>query len=261
MTRYISLLFAVLVLTACGKEKDEKPLADETPAALAFTTKSYSKKSTLPCKRDTCTYVGIKVPEASGIPIVGDSINKKVFNTVRGIVYFGEKPYNASNYEQLMASFIKSYEDLLKKFPEDAIPWEAHIHATVHYHTDSLINIQVNNYTYTGGAHGYEGNLSLLFNAATGKSLTYADIFKDKKAITAYAEKKFRAKFRIPPGANINSEGFMFENDTFALPQNIFFNKDGLLLVYNPYEAASYAEGPLELLLPYGDIEKYLAVK
>ena len=50
----------------------------------------------------------------------------------------------------------------------------------------------------------------------------------------------------------------MFENDTFQLPQNIFYTEDGLLLYYNSYEAASYADGPKEILFPYDKISKFL---
>lgn len=114
---------------------------------------------------------------------------------------------------------------------------------------------------FTGGAHGYSGERSLLFNATTGRSLKYADIFNDVKAFTAFAEKKFREKFKIPAGKNINATGLMFENDKFVLPQNIFFTKNGLLLYYNAYEVASYAEQQKELLLPYEQVQQYLKVK
>jgi hypothetical protein len=53
----------------------------------------------------------------------------------------------------------------------------------------------------------------------------------------------------------------MFEDEKFYLPQNIFYTDKGLLLYYNSYEAASYADGPKELLLPYKEVNEYLMVK
>ena len=261
MKYYATLILTLLLLTGCKKETETETKPEEAKtAALAFEPKEYSKKTTLPCK-DPCTYVTISVPEALNVPVVSDSINNKIFNTVRSIVYFGEKPTNAKNYEDLMASFIGSYEDLAKKFPDDAMSWEAKVQATVDYKTDSIIDIKLHHYTFTGGAHGYEGDRSLLFNAKTGRSLAYADIFKDEAAFKAYAERKFREKYKIPTNKSINATGLMFENETFALPQNIFFKENGLLLYYNSYEAAAYAEGRKELLLPYADIKDYLKVK
>jgi hypothetical protein len=114
---------------------------------------------------------------------------------------------------------------------------------------------------FTGGAHGYEGNRSLIFNAKSGRSLTYDQIFKDKKAFTAFAEKKFREKYKIPAGKSINITGLMFENDKFILPQNIFYTDNGMLLLYNAYEVASFADGTKELLIPYSEADAFLKVK
>lgn len=262
MKQLLTLALACLLFTGC--KKDSEKTTEETTettvtenSTLAFTTKDYGQRSKVGCRGGDCTNVNISIPIAGGIPVVSDSINKKIFNVTRSIVYFGEKPTNAKSYEEIMASFIKSYEELQKDFAE-SFPWEAKIKATVDYQSDSIINIKLNNYMFTGGAHGYGSDLSLIFNAQTGKSLTYADIFNDKKAFTAFAEKKFREKFKIPAGKSINSTGLMFENDKFILPQNIFYKENGLLLLYNPYEMASYADGAKELLLPYGEIKEYL---
>jgi len=261
MKYYATLLLALLVLTGCKKDTEEKTeTITEAATALAFSPKEYNKKTTLPCK-DICTYVSISVPEATGPKVVVDTINNKIFNTIRNIVYFGEKPTNAKNYEDLMASFIQSYDELAKKFPDDAMSWEAKIKATVDYKTDSIINIKLHNYTFTGGAHGYEGDRSLLFNPQTGKSLSYGDIFKNETAFTAFAEGKFRAKFKIPANKSINATGLMFENEKFALPQNIFFKENGILLYYNAYEVAAYAEQQKEILIPYSEADAYLKVK
>ena len=55
------------------------------------------------------------------------NINKKVFAVLKEIVYFGEKPYAATNYNDLTTSFIESYEKLHKEFPNDSFGWEAKI--------------------------------------------------------------------------------------------------------------------------------------
>ena len=263
MNKFLTLLLTAFILFSCGKDKKDNPeeVKTEEIPALAFTEKTYYKKTSLPCS-DPCPSVKITVPIAENTPVVADSINKKIFNTVRSIIYFGEKPYTAENYEDLMASFMGSYEELKKEFPNDMMTgYDGKVEATVDYKTDSIIGVKINHYTYTGGAHGYEGNRSLLFDPATGKSLTYNDIFTDVDAFTKYAEKKFREKFNIPAGKSINATGFFFENDKFVLPLNIFFKENGLLLFYNSYEISSYAEGRKELLLPYNEINQYLKLK
>lgn len=264
MKQITILALSLVLFTACKKDTEKTEVTTETTVTeaptLAFATKDYSQRSKVGCRDTLCTYVRISVPEASGIPAVSDSINNKIFHVARSIVYFGEKPTNAKSYNEMMTSFIKSYEELKKDFAE-SFPWEAKIKARVDYQSDSIINIKLNNYMFTGGAHGYEGNRSLIFNAKTGRSLSYDQVFKDKKAFTAFAEKKFREKYKIAAGKSINSTGLMFVDDKFILPQNIFYTDKGLLLLYNAYEVASFADGTKEILIPYSEADAFLKVK
>jgi hypothetical protein len=227
---------------------------------LVFEEQSFQKKTTLPCK-ENCPQITVKIPIAKDVPVVADSINKKVFSVMKEIIYFGEKPYTSTNYNGLLTSFIDSYEKLQKDFPKDTFGWEGKIEGNIKYQSDSILNIQIKHYTFTGGAHGYEGLRSLLFDPNTGKYIPTSHLFKNKNAFTAFAEKKFRAKYKIPENKSINSTGLMFDDEKFYLPQNIFYTDKGLLLYYNSYEAASYADGPKELLLPYKEINGYLRAK
>lgn len=261
MKRYITILALILTLASCKKDKDETtevPVTKDTiaqPAVLSFDNKVYEKKSLLG-KKEPRTYVSIDVPEAVGGGKASDSINNGIFHAVRGIVHFGEKPATAKSYDQVMASFIASYEEFAKDYTDEDVPWEAKVTGKIGYKNDTIINVNLNYFTFAGGAHGYGADMSLLFDAKTGHTLKQDDLFKDKKGFTALAEKKFRAKYKIT--GNINSTGYMFENDTFALPQNIFFTDKGLLLLYNPYEAASYADGELDITLPYSEASAFL---
>ena len=227
---------------------------------LVFEDESFQKKTTLPCT-ENCPSINVKIPVANGVEIVSDSINKKVFLVLKEIIYFGEKPYSAKDYTSLLTSFIGSYEKLQKEFPNDKFGWEADIKGSVKYQSENVLNIEINHYTFTGGAHGYQGLRSLLFDPNTGKSILNTQLFNDREAFKDLAEKKFRAKYKIPANKSINSTGLMFEKEKFQLPQNIFFTDNGLLLYYNSYEVASYADGTKELLLPYTEVNDYLLIK
>jgi hypothetical protein len=247
MKNYIFLVCLLFLLAGCKKE-------------LVFENQSFDKKTSLPCQ-ENCPQISIKIPVAKGIPIVADSINNKIFSVVKSVVYFGEKPYTVSDYNGLTSSFINSYEKMKKDFPEDSFGWEAKINGSIKYQSEMILNIEINHYTYTGGAHGYQGLKSLLFDPNTGKSISNDLIFKQPIAFKAFAEKKFRAKYNIPENQNINATGMQFEDDTFQIAQNIFYTDKGLLLRYNPYEAASYADGPMELFFPYDEVNTYLLLK
>lgn len=260
MKRYIPVLALLLALTACKKDKDETVDTTTTtdtlaaPAVLSFDNTVYEKQSALG-KAEPRTHVNINVPEAAGPG--ADSINNKIFRTVREIVHFGEKPADAKSYSEVMASFIAAYEELAKKYPDEDIAWEAKVDGNIPYQNDSIINVKLTHYVFAGGAHGYGADTSLLFDAKTGTSITADDLFKDKKGFTALAEKKFRAKYNIR-GANINSTGLFFLDDKFSLPNNIFVTNRGYVLQYNTDEVAAHAEGQKDILVTYEEAKPFL---
>lgn len=227
---------------------------------LTFENRTFEKKTSFPCK-GKCPQITVKIPFAKNVPIVSDSINKKVFLAIKEIIYLDKKPLTSNTYPPLLESFIGSYEKLQKDFPKDTFGWEGQIEGSVIYLSAAILNIQIKHYTFTGGAHGYEGIRSLLFDPNTGRSIANLKLFNNPSDFKDFAENRFRAKYKIPEKGSINSTGLQFEDETFVLPQNIFFTDKGLLLYYNRYEAASYAEGPKELLLSYSEIENYLSIK
>ncbi|MTH17050.1 DUF3298 and DUF4163 domain-containing protein [Flavobacterium sp. LC2016-01] len=244
MKHYTFLVFLFLIFTSCNKE-------------LSFENETFEEKSSLPCKSD-CPKITIDIPLAKNKKVAADSINKKIFSVVKEIVYFGEDPTKVNDYNTLAKSFIASYEEMHKKFPTETFGWEGKIVGNIEFHSETILNIKIDHYTFTGGAHGYQGFRSLLFDPKTGKTIFIDQLFNNQKEFQAFAEKKFRAKYKIPAKANINATGLMFEDDKFQLPQNIFYTEEGLLLYYNSYEAASYADGPKEILFPYEEVNKYL---
>lgn len=247
MKNFLTLAIALFLFTSCKNE-------------LTFEEKSFHQISSLPCDKD-CPHADVKIPYAKNVPIVADSINAKVFSTLKEIIYVGEKPYSSNDYDDLLTSFMRSYEKMQKQDPKEKFGWEAEVVGTVKYESEDIVNIEIKHYTYTGGAHGYSGMRSLIFDRETGKWIPEEKLFKDQDAFQAFAEKKFRNKFNIGDGQPINSTGLMFEDELFHLPQTYFFTPNGFLLYYNVYEIASYADGPKTLLIPYAEMEPYLAVK
>jgi len=247
MKYFLSLAIALFLFTSCQNE-------------LTFEEKSFRQISSLPCDTD-CPHADVKIPFAKNVPIVADSINAKVFSTMKEIIYVGEKPYKSNDYDDLLTSFMRSYERMQKQDPAEKFGWEAEVVGTVKYESEAIVNIEIKHYTFTGGAHGYSGMRSLIFDRETGKWIPEGKLFKDKDAFQAFAEKKFRTTYAIADNQPINSTGLMFEEEIFHLPQTFFFTETGFLLYYNVYEIASYADGPKKLLISYSEMEPYLAIK
>ena len=244
MKRSIQSLLLLVVLSSCSNE-------------LRFENKAFSKKSTILCKQN-CSEIKVAIPLAKSNSVAADSINKKVFSIVKELVYLDEKPLVKEDYEELVSSFIQSFENTKEAFPDTTFGWEANIEGTIKYQSENLINIEIDHYTFTGGAHGYEGIQSLLFDPKTGKTIPNDTLFKNTAELKKMVETKFRTKYQIPLAGNINQTGYLFEDDTFQLPKNIIFTNEGLLFHYNQYEAAAYVEGPKTVFIPYASLKKYL---
>lgn len=245
--KYTLLSLILLLCVSCSKELD-------------FENQSFEKTTTLDCAQN-CPNIQLEIPVAKNADIISDSINKTIFAAVKSIVDFGDKPNHSNNYEQLTHSFIQAYEKLKKDFPKDYFGWEAKIGGKVKYSSENILNIEIDHYTFTGGAHGYAGLRSLIFDPKTGKKIENEKLFKNWELFKVFAEIKFRNKFKIPKDQPINSTGMFFENDVFQVSQNIFFTDEGILLHYNPYEIAAYVDGSRDLLIKYDEANDYLITK
>jgi len=244
------MLLLLVAVTACNNNNKSTGNASDD-AQLSFITQEYKLKSEL--VNGVETTLTADIPVAEGDSTITKNINAVIFKTTKSIV--GQEGDTSNNYNELFSGFIRNYDKFVAETPDYIIGWEATIKGTVEYETQEIINIRLDSYIITGGAHGNSNMTSLFFDPKSGKELSIQDIVKDTMALTNIAEKKFREKFDIPADKSINSTGLMFVDDKFTLPQNIFVTKDGLLLYYNPYEIAAYAEGAKELLIQYSDIE------
>lgn len=187
--------------------------------------------------------------------VIIDSINK-LFNELNTqSLYTGE---SSGSIEKAGEEFIKSYIDFINSDEAYYItPWEINKNISVQLNTDKIISFQFTEYSFTGGAHGsyFIGYYNL--NRSNGKELNANDIILSSKnsELLKISESIFRKNKEIPEGSSLEDSGYWFENNTFYLPDNFLITNEGLLFVYNPYEIASWAEGVIEIEIPYSLIK------
>lgn len=211
-------------------------------------------------KCTACPKIDIDVPRALDETVIGKAINTSIREELISTLKFDEEK-EVSTIEQAMTSFTNSYQEVQRQFTDEAIGWEAYIEGEVTFENERLITISLNSYNFTGGAHGYGSTVFLNFDKKKGVELEYYQLFKDLEGFIKLSEEKFRKQENIPAESLINSTGFMFSSDRFHLPENMGFSKEGLHLVYNQYEVASYADGPIEMTLPLEEVNPFLKSK
>ncbi|TAI47775.1 DUF3298 and DUF4163 domain-containing protein [Flagellimonas allohymeniacidonis] len=207
-----------------------------------------------------CPKVEVRLPNALDENPLAETINLALHEEVIAILSF-EESEDINSIQKAIRSFSNSYKDLKARFPDESIGWEAKLIAEVIYEDAKTLTIKMDAYTFTGGAHGYSSTGFLNFDKLKAEELEAWELFDDKENFTKYAETKFRIQEKIPQDSGINTTGFMFEGDSFHLPQNLGYTASGLELIYNQYEVASYADGPITLTIPYAEANKYLKRK
>ena len=244
MNNKFFLFLFLIVLIGCNNKKEV------SFGALNFTTEKETNKP----------LVVINVPKAVKQTKVSETINNTIKEKIISLLIFDDD-VTVDNIDDAISSLNDEFLSVKEKLPGDATRWEVTINGEVVYETDKIITIDLETYEFTGGAHGYESSILLNFDAVKGTLLSNEELISSKEEFYNLAELKFRTQEKIPANVPINDTGFMFEEEVFTLPSNIGYTKKGLKLLYNTYEVGSYADGQIEVLLPYKEVNNMLVVK
>jgi len=246
--KFLIILFFICI--SCKKD-----------TSTLLSSESFSEEYRDNCKGDNCAQVSIDFIKIKGNHEVASKIN---FTTGNFIIYFLnsniDKKVQATTISEAAEQFLENYKIDKKDYP-DLSPYQVEVSMSVSYSSPEILSIKAAYYSYSGGAHGNMTTKYLNFNPQTGNLFTPSSLFENKKGFTDLAEQLFRKENKISNTENINSTGFWFDKDTFYLPDSIGFSETGILLIYNQYEIASYADGPIELLIPIEKALPFLKVK
>jgi len=249
LKKLLSIFSLIFLFSACEQEAE----------SLEFLNYSV-ERSADNCDPETekCSFIDLNFPVASGTGTREKQINKEIENHLSYILGYEDEP-NIASVEDIAKVFIKNYEKTKRDFPGYNTAWEATIYSDISYISDKLVSIQFNSEVFEGGAHGYSSITWLNFNPETGEIYSQDELFTED--FKNFVEDKFRKDQGIPEGEAINSTGLFFENDEFHLPQNIGFSNTKVILYYNAYEIAAYADGPYRMEFPQTEISEYIKIE
>mgnify|MGYP001397345895 CR=1 FL=1 len=248
MFRIIPLLLAVFLASSCSFN-----------APLKFEETSISAENFDSCLSTNCPSIKIHYLKASGNNQKSNKVNRHIEDVLIDIVAAAEDDRNyITHVSEAVQFFIDDFKRFQEDFGNNYIDYDVDTFMQVSYQSETLVSIELNYYLFTGGAHGINGTRFINFNAKTGDLLPNETLFNSSEEFIAFCENKFRAMFQIPEDRSINATGFWFERDSFQLPENIGFTETEMILHYNQYEIASYAEGPIILTIPIEEVEQYL---
>tara|TARA_R100001369_G_C3314205_1_gene167818 strand:+ start:841 stop:1602 length:762 start_codon:yes stop_codon:yes gene_type:complete len=247
-SKLLVLFICIVSIIGCKKEQ-----------SLSFSSENFSEKELPNCKTVICPEITINYFTVSGEESVSTAINAELKKFIVSSLQIGEKPVETNSIDKASSNFIKTYRKHSAEFPDMAAAYFAEINVRKSLNTPEILSVELQQYKFTGGAHGYGSTTFANFDPKTGELLQQKDLFNDVEGFKHFAETAFRKQHNISEEESINSTGFWFENDTFYLPETVGFTKDDIIIIYNQYNIASYADGPIELKLPIEKAKEFLA--
>ncbi len=170
--------------------------------------------------------------------------NKKIKTPPNQVTLKGDELQVPPEVKNALDSFSKEQIS-----SESSLAYSLRVQPNYLGHVGSLELFSISNYRYLGGAHGMSVVLYQVLDNKTQKILTLDDILlKNKKEkLTKLATAEF-ANFLKQRETTLKENSDYAE---FKLTDNFTFSKDGLTLLYQPYEITPYAMGMPELTISY----------
>lgn len=209
-------------------------------------------------ERSEDAVIALNYPKAEGTEAIASQINKILENHISSQFNLSEETDSSNTLEEAITQFNTEYNTFIKDFPDATQQWEALIDGEVTYRSSEVISIVISTYLDTGGAHGNTNVRFFNFNPNTGELLNMKALVSDVEGLSSIIQSELKSE--IEANANEPMENLFFGND-FKLPETLGFNDDGLIILYNRYEIASYAQGIVEFSIPFEKVQGYLQVR
>ena len=178
----------------------------------------------------------------------------------------------AGNYAKLQISdvqqtardsFFARYKSDMSEFTIDTTDEPFSMSYTIATNVDvvsnvnGLLTLAFKEYSYTGGAHGSYGTRLRTYDIKNKKVVKLDDLFKPnyKSVLNAAIVRSAKRHFNVPPKGSLEDRIF---HSSIEANDNFMVNRKGILFNYVPYEIASYAEGEIQLFVPFEELKGVL---
>jgi hypothetical protein len=131
------------------------------------------------------------------------------------------------------------------------------VQAVVVYNDNQRLSLGYTTSMYTGGAHGNYATDYYVYDLAKRRVLQLADLIKpgQEKAIEAALNRAARRRAGLKANEKLDSYYFV---ESMPVTENFYVTGKGIVFSYPPYEVSSYADGQVELFVPFAEIRESL---
>jgi hypothetical protein len=243
----LSLVIAFLALSACSKLK-EQPVVD-------YVMKDFKAESTPGCKWDSdtaCAILQVQYPEFIGLDT---TVRKAITDR---IVFALDDSGRSGSLQQLGQDFVNEYNAFMKDMPTYDLGWYSNSQANVLISSDTLISIQIESSSFTGGPHENHFTTFVNVDPKTGTEFLIDAMLRPgfQEDLNRLGEEEFRNQLASGETDSLAMPNLL--DGEFQLPDNYGFRKEGIVFYFNNYDLGSFLDGPFEILIPYEKLRDWM---
>lgn len=262
--RNLIFIFIPLIF-ACSSTKDV-PQLESTKTKNNIIQGEFTVNHTSSLSMDTAIHqfsYSFYSNENGELQVYQDSINKRIYDFVRLSTEFeideNRNPVLSEKFFHEQLAIFDSIAQIDYSESESTNLWDLQESITI-TEFDSFVELNLSNWSYTGGAHGNGVSGYFLIDKKTGSVLYLKDVISDVSYFTTIAEKHFREENGLSPTENLTDAGFWFVDGVFSCNENFYFSENKLFFFYNSYEIAPYSAGQISFSIPLSEIDKLLKI-
>ncbi|MDT4955253.1 MAG: hypothetical protein QOJ02_3391 [Acidobacteriota bacterium] len=241
---YSSLISVMLVLSICNIGQTEASAVSlQARRGGGGASLRFAPRFIRAANRKLRYTVKAKYPQATGVLDARlEKLNQAIKNLITGEVHGFTKDFHAPEERTFSAgsTFESGYSVVLA--------------------TNDLVSIDFVIETYFEGAiHGNNNSLVFNYDLNLGRSLSLAELFKPNsnylKVISDYSIKALRKQLTPDPDDDWIGKGASASEENY---KNWNITRRGLMITFDPYQVASFAEGPHEVVVPYSVLKNVI---
>ena len=169
----------------------------------------------------------------------------------------------ADNYlRTYIMQYLQEGKDAIDSYGEDmqaAATWmsyEEQAEGTVYFHEGSFLSYQFKVYSYMGGAHGNTVTTNRVFDMSSQNTVTLSNLFNEESlsVVADYLRQALATQNDCQTVDELIQSGIFFSAGDIEPNDNFLLDNKGLTWIYDPYEIAPYAYGPVTVSLSWNQL-------
>ena len=188
--------------------------------------------------------------------------------------FFNDMSYDSLSPKEALSSYLEKYTndyrglsnqyyDDMGNLEDDNQPswywYQLFKNNEILFEDENILSYSVEHYYYEGGAHGSLSAMYYTIDLNNLTTITQESIFKPNfhQLLTERIVANLMKKYEVNTPDELINEGF-FDINEIAPNNNFWIDNTGVHYIFNQYEIAPYSMGPIEVTVPYHEIQSII---